>query len=600
MRDAKNARPSVASLRLLLPYLRTYAWRLLGAGAALVVAAGLVLTLGQGLRHLIDHGFAGRSPAALNLAALAMFLVVAALAFATYARFYLVSWLGERIAADLRRDLFAHVIRLTPSFFETARTGDILARITGDIGVLQALIGSAISMWIRNALLLVGALAMLITTSAKLAGIIVVVVPIVVVPLILFGRREKRLSRLAQDRIGDLGAYAEETLRALPTVQAFTHEPVDRARFSDQVEQSVNAALRRVRTRALLILVVILLGFGAITFSLWVGGQDVIAGRMTGGDLSAFVFYAVLLATSGAALSELWGEMQRAAGAADRLVELLAERPTIAAPPNPTRFPMPARGAIAFEAVSFRYPSRPDLAALDLVSFAVAPGETVALVGPSGAGKTTVFQLLLRFHDAQSGRVLVDGIDVAEADSVSLRERIAVVAQDPVIFSANAWENIRYGRPDASDAEVRDAAEAAAAGFLFDLPDGLDTFLGEKGVRLSGGQRQRVAIARAILRRAPILLLDEATSALDAESEQAVQHALTVLGHDRTTLVVAHRLATIRRADRIVVIEKGRVVATGTHEVLLREAGLYARLAALQFDIAAFARPEPVADSANR
>jgi ATP-binding cassette, subfamily B, bacterial len=578
------ARPRLGALRLLPPYLRAYRVRAIAAVAALILSVVLVLGIGQGLRALVDKGFASGNEAPLNRTALLMFAIVAGLAVVSATRFYLVTWLGERVSADLRRDLFHHVLSLSPAFFEHARTGDILSRLTADIAVLQTLIGSAISLGARNVLTGFGAFAMLFVTSPRLAAIVAVVAPLVVGPMLLFGRREKRLSRASQDRIADLGAYAEETINGLRAVQAFTYEDQARTRFETTVERSFQTATRRVLTRALLILTVILFGFGAITFALWVGGRDVVAGRMTGGELSAFVLYAVLLASAGASLSEVWGDIQRAAGAAERLADLLNEHPAIQAPAVPVRLPSPLRGQIAFDDVTFAYPTRPGQSALRGLSLTVEQGETVALVGPSGAGKTTVLQLLLRFYDPVSGVIRLDGTDIATLDPRALRGAIGLVPQEPVIFSANAWDNIRFGRPDASDADVRAAARAAAAeGFLDALPQGFDTFLGAKGVMLSGGQRQRMAIARAILRDPAILLLDEATSALDAESEHAVQHALASLSQGRTTLVVAHRLATVRRADRIVVLDGGTIAAIGTHDDLVAQNGLYARLAALQF-----------------
>ncbi len=569
----------------MLPFLRPYRGRVAAASVVLLLAAGLVLLLGQGVRRLIDFGFAAGDVGRLNQAALAMAAVVLGLGVSTAARFYLVSWLGERVAADMRAAVFDRVLTLSPATFETLRTGDVLTRLTTDTALLQTLIGSAVSVWLRSALLAVGALAMLVVTSPKLAMIVVAVVPLVVLPLVVFGRRERRLARTAQDRVADLGAYAEETINALRTVQAYTHEPVDQARFGQRLEASVAAALRRAGVRSGLILAVILLGFGAITFSLWVGGLEVVHGRLSGGALSAFVFYAVIVATSVTSMSELWGEVQRAAGSASRIGELLAESPGVMAPLHPVALGLPSAGgsAVRFEAVTFHYASRPNQAALEGFDLVVEPGETVALVGPSGAGKSTVFQMLLRFYDPASGRVSLDGTDLRLADPSAARGRIALVSQDPVIFGADVWDNIRYGRPGATDTEVEAAARAASAGFLDELPEGFGTFLGERGVRLSGGQRQRVAIARALLRDAPLLLLDEATSALDAESEAAVQQALARLSQGRTTIVIAHRLATVRRADRIVVMDGGRVVATGTHERLVGEGGLYARLAALQF-----------------
>ncbi len=581
-----NAIRGRGALRLLAPFLQPYRRHVVAAAAALFASSALILVLGQGVKHLIDGGFTSGSHAQLNATAATMAVVIAALGVATAARFALVTWLGERVGADIRRAVFDHVLTLSPAWFETARTGDVLSRLTADTAVLQALTGSALSQWLRSAVLLIGAFAMLVATSPKLSLVVVAVVPFVVVPLVVFSRRERGLSRVAQERVADLSAMAEEMLSALRNVQAFTYEPVARLQFATGTERSVAAAQARIRSRALVILGVILLGFGAITLSLWVGGREVLDGRMTGGALSAFVFYAIIVATSGAGISELWGELQRAAGAADRIAELLAEQPSVILPPVPRRLPAP-QGRVSFEAVAFHYPARPGISALDQFSLTIEPGETVALVGPSGAGKTTVFQLLLRFYDPASGRVLLDGVDLREADISAVRARLGLVPQDPMVFGADAWTNIRFGRPGATDADVLAAAKAASCDFLEALPRGFDTFLGEKGVRLSGGQRQRLAIARAILRDAPVLLLDEATSALDAESEVAIQRALARLSSGRTTLVIAHRLATVRRADRIVVMEAGRIVASGTHDALVREGGLYARLAALQFSDAA-------------
>lgn len=600
---SKADRPTsreLGRLRQLWPFLRPYRLQIGGATVALMVAAATVLGLGLGLRRLVDEGFASGSTALLDQAVLVLFGVVLLLALSSYARFYLVSWIGERVVADIRKAVFARVIALSPAFYEVTRTGEILTRLTTDTSVLQLVVGTSASIALRNALMLVGGLILLMITSAKLTGLVLLVVPLVLVPILVFGRKVRALSRASQDRIADIGSYLDETLGGIRTVQAFGHEPIDRVRFRDRVESAFTTAVRRIRARAALTAVVIVLVFGAVSIILWIGGRDVLAGRISPGELSAFVFYAVVVAGAAGAISEVVGDLQRAAGAMERLMDLLRREPEIAAPEKPVALPVPARGALRFEHVRFAYPSRADRSALHDFNLAVRPGEKLAIVGPSGAGKTTVFQLLLRFYDPQAGRVSLDGVNLRDADPQEVRARLGLVPQEPVIFSANAWENIRYGRPEASDEEVRAAAEAAAAlAFLEHLPEGLDTFLGEKGVRLSGGQRQRVAIARAVLRDPAVLLLDEATSALDAESERAVQRALDRLMAGRTTLVIAHRLATVLKADRILVMEAGAVVASGTHAELIEQDGLYARLAALQFDQASasatgFAETAPV------
>jgi ATP-binding cassette subfamily B protein len=586
-----SRRTSLSVLRALWPFMAPYRARVAVAAAALLVAAAATLLVPLAFRQLIDVGFAapraaGAGAADVNVWFLALFGVAVALALGTALRFYSVSWLGERVTADLRNAVYRQVLRQDPRFFETLKTGEVLSRLSTDTTLIQTLIGTSVSLGLRNALLFVGALTMLIVTSPQLASIIVGLLLLVVVPILAFGRRVRRLSRASQDALADTSALAGETLNAIQIVQAYAREPLEGRRFDAATESAFASAIRRVRARSLLAALVIVLVFGTVVFVLWLGAHAVLEGRLTAGLLTQFILYAALVAGAAGAVAEVFGDVQRAAGATERLLELLEAEPAIRAPHQPERLAPSGQGSrVTFDAVSFSYPSRPDERALDAVTFDVTPGETVALVGPSGAGKTTLFQLLLRFHDPQSGAVRLDGIDLRRLDPADLRGTIGLVSQDSVVFSADAMENIRYGRLDASDDEVIEAAKAARAHeFVERLPDGYRTFLGERGVRLSGGQRQRIAIARALLKNPPLLLLDEATSALDAESERAVQAALERAMRGRTTLVIAHRLATVIGADRIVVLERGRVVDVGTHAQLIERGGLYARLAAIQFD----------------
>ncbi len=573
-------------LSLLWGFVRPYRPRIIVAVLALIVAASCFLVIGQGLKRVIDMGFARGDAAALNQALFALLGVIVVMASATYVRFYLVSWLGERVVADLRRAVFSHLLELSPAFFEQARTGEVTSRLTADTVLLEQVVGSSVSMAVRNALLGIGGLIMLALTSWKLTLLVLLMVPLVVAPIILFGRRVRRLSRASQDRVADLGAQLDETLHEIRTVQAYGHEAEDRRLFGQRLEATFQAALRRVRQRASLTAAVILLVFGGVGVILWIGGHDVLAGRLTAGELSAFVFYAAMVAGSIGAISEVIGDLQRGAGAAERLIELMDTPPQVTAPAAPEPLPEPPRGTVQFVDVTFFYPSRPNQPALEHFWLNVGPGEKLALVGPSGAGKTTVFQLLMRFYDPGAGTIRLDGVDLKRPDPRAVRRRIALVPQDPAIFAASVRDNVRYGRPDASEDQVRQACEAAfATEFIERLPEGYDTDLGERGVRLSGGQRQRLAIARAILSERPVLLLDEATSALDAESERMVQAALERLMQNRTTLIIAHRLATVRRVDRIAVIDQGRLMGIGTHEQLLAGNALYSRLAALQFGI---------------
>ncbi|WP_181242743.1 ABC transporter ATP-binding protein/permease [Caulobacter vibrioides] len=591
MAEAKARRPrrkDIRPLAHLLPFVIAHKGDGLAAGFFLLFSTAATLGLTYAFKNVIDHGFSKGQDAAINSAFVGLGAVALVLALATALRFFFITRLGERVVADLRRKLYGHTLSLDQPYFLKTRTGEVLSRLTTDVALVEQLVGASISIALRNILNLIGGLTAMAVVSPKLAGFIVLMVPVILAPMFLVGRRVRKLTVTAQDKFADAVGYAGESLDALETVQAFGRESASSGRFGAAVEAAYKASVRRITTRATMTAMVITLAFGGITLLLWTGARLVLAGEMTGGTLAQFAMLAVMAAGSIGALGEVWGDVQKASGAMDRISELLNAKPDIAAPPTATALPVPGHGEIAFENVVFAYPGRPDLPALNGFDLRVKPGETVALVGPSGAGKSTVLRLLLRFYDPQSGRILLDGVDLRDAEPAEVRARMALVAQDSPLFSGSAMDNIRFGRADATDEEVRAAADAAqATGFLSALPEGFDTPVGERAKTLSGGQRQRLAIARALVREAPILLLDEATSALDAESEQLVQQALATAMEGRTTLVIAHRLATVLKADRIVVMEEGRVVEQGAHAELFAKGGLYARLARLQFGVEA-------------
>ncbi|PBB12843.1 ABC transporter [Mesorhizobium loti] len=588
--SADERRRSLKPLRRLFPYIAGYRTLVVGALISLAIAAATTLTLPLAVRRMIDHGFSSSSTTFIAEYFAALVAMAAVLAAASAGRYYFVITLGERVVADIRRDVFAHVTTLSPAFFDTAQSGEIVSRLAADTTQIKSAVGATASVALRNVILGLGAVGMMVVTSPKLSGLVIAAIPVIVLPLVAFGRSVRRKSRQAQDTLAEATAYASEQIGAVRTLQAFTNEKLVTGRFSGAVEAAFEAARASIFARSFLTFFAIFTIFSSVVAVLWFGSRDVLEGTISPGTLGQFLLYSVFAAGALGALSEVWGELAQAAGAAERLTEILAENPAIQAPAEPKPLPTVAKGAIVFDDVSFSYPARPDGAAVHGLSFQVMPGETVAIVGPSGAGKSTVFSLILRFYDPETGKILIDGVDVREADPVSVRERIAIVPQDVTIFAASARDNIGFGRPGAGNTEIEAAAKDALADeFILKLEHGYDSQVGERGVTLSGGQRQRVAIARAILRDAPILLLDEATSALDAESETLVQTALERLMQGRTTIVIAHRLATVLKADRILVMDGGRIVEEGTHQSLVAKGGIYARLAKLQFETGASA-----------